>query len=151
MRAVIQRVKRAILTADKKGVCGIGRGLFILVGVKDGDTEKDAETLAAKISGLRLFEDENGKMNLSADDVGGELLVVSNFTLYADCRKGKRPSYTAAARPETAIPLYETFVKSLKSEKPVKTGVFGADMEILAENDGPVTIVINSEDLYNGN
>ena len=151
MKAVIQRVKKAILTADKKGVCGINRGLFILLGVKDTDTEEDMKLLAAKCSGLRLFEDENEKMNLSVDDIGGEILVVSNFTLYADCKKGKRPSFISAALPEKAIPLYEGFIKNLKCEKPIKTGVFGADMQILAENDGPVTIVIDSEDLKHGN
>ncbi len=151
MKAVIQRVKKAILTADKKGVCGINRGLFILLGVKDTDTEEDMKLLAAKCSGLRLFEDENEKMNLSVDDIGGEILVVSNFTLYADCKKGKRPSFISAARPEKAIPLYEGFINNLKCEKTIKTGVFGADMQILAENDGPVTIVIDSEDLKHGN
>ena len=151
MKAVIQRVKKAILTADKKGVCGINRGLFILLGVKDTDTEEEMKLLAAKCSGLRLFEDVNEKLNLSVDDIGGEILVVSNFTLYADCKKGKRPSFISAARPEKASPLYEGFIKNLKCEKPIKTGVFGADMQILAENDGPVTIVIDSEDLKQGN
>ncbi len=151
MKAVIQRVKKAILTADKKGVCGINRGLFILLGVKDTDTEEDMRLLSSKCSGLRLFEDENGKMNLSVDDIGGEILVVSNFTLYADCKKGKRPSFISAARPEKALPLYESFIENLKCEKPIKTGVFGAEMQILAENDGPVTIVIDSEDLKHGN
>lgn len=151
MRAVIQRVKSAILIADGKGYSGIGRGLFILLGVKDTDTEEDMLLLAKKCSGLRLFEDENGKMNLSADDVDGEILVVSNFTLYADCKKGKRPSFISAARPEKAIPLYEGFVKNIESKKPVRTGVFGADMQIMAENDGPVTVIIDSGDLKNGN
>lgn len=151
MKAVIQRVKKAILTADKKGVCGINRGLFILLGVKDTDTEEDMRLLSSKCSGLRLFEDENGKMNLSVDDIGGEILVVSNFTLYADCKKGKRPSFISAARPEKAIHLYENFIENLKCEKPIKTGVFGAEMQILAENDGPVTIVIDSEDFKHGN
>lgn len=150
MRVVIQRVKNAILTVDNKGVAGIGKGLFILVGVNASDTGEDAEILASKCSGLRLFEDENGKMNLSVDDVDGEILVVSNFTLYADCKKGKRPSFTDAARPETAVPLYELFVKNLECKKTVKTGIFGADMKILAENDGPVTVVIDSGDLKNG-
>lgn len=151
MKAVIQRVKSAILTVDGKGISGIGKGLFILIGVKDTDTEEDMRLLSAKCSGLRLFEDDAGKMSLSTDDVGGEILVVSNFTLYADCRKGKRPSFINAARPEKAVPLYEAFVKNIQCKRKVKTGIFGADMKILAENDGPVTIVIDSEDLKNGN
>ena len=147
MKAVIQRVKKAILTADKKGVCGINRGLFILLGVKDTDTEEDMKLLAAKCSGLRLFEDENEKMNLSVDDIGGEILVVSNFTLYADCKKGKRPSFISAARPEKAKPYYEALVKELEKTLPVACGVFGADMQIDACNDGPVTLFFDTAQL----
>ncbi|MBS5736885.1 MAG: D-tyrosyl-tRNA(Tyr) deacylase [Clostridiales bacterium] len=151
MKAVIQRVRSASLVSEGKTVSEIGKGLFILLGVRDSDSEEDSRLLAAKCSGIRLFEDDRGKMNLSVDDIGGEILVVSNFTLYADCKKGKRPSFTSAARPEKAKPLYESFVRNLDCEKVVKTGIFGADMKISAENDGPVTIIIESEDLRNGN
>jgi len=150
MKAVIQRVMNSDVQIDGETVGKIGKGLMVLLGVMDGDTKSDADKLVKKIPNLRIFEDENGKMNLSCLDAGGEILVVSNFTLYADCKKGKRPSFTDAARPETAVPLYELFVKNLECKKTVKTGIFGADMKILAENDGPVTVVIDSGDLKNG-
>ena len=147
MTAVIQRVDRADLYVSGELYSRIGRGLLILLGVSVADTVKDAEVLAGKCSGLRIFEDEALKMNRSVDDIGGEILVVSNFTLLADTKKGKRPSFIGAARPEQARPLYERFTQLLKTEKPVQTGVFGGDMKIDFINDGPITVIIRSEDL----
>lgn len=145
MRAVIQRVKRASVVSDGVLTGQIEQGFLVLVGVHETDTEEDAVYLAKKCSGLRIFEDENEKMNLSVTDVGGKFLVVSNFTLYGDTKKGFRPSFVEAARPEKAIPLYEKFI-SLIEEAGVQceTGVFGADMQIDTVCDGPVTIVIDS-------
>lgn len=147
MTAVIQRVSKCALSADGKPYSKIEKGLLILLGVRDGDTEKDVEVLSSKIDGLRLFTDENGKMNLSVNDIGGEIMVVSNFTLCADVRKGKRPSFTPAAAPNEADRLYTLFVEALSRSTPVQTGVFGADMQIDFVNDGPVTLVVNSEDI----
>ena len=147
MRAVVQRVTQASVTVDGELLGRIGKGLLILLGVADGDTRELTEKMADKICRLRIFEDENGKTNLSLADVGGELLVISQFTLYADCRKGNRPSFTGAARPETAIPLYEAFIaRCRESGLPVETGEFGADMKIDLLNDGPVTIVIDTDE-----
>ena len=149
MKAVLQRVKSAKVKVDGKITGQIEQGFMILLGVEEGDTQKQADALALKISGLRIFTDENDKMNLSLADVGGNVLVVSNFTLCADCSHGRRPSFINAARPETAEPLYEYFCNQLlrngvnKAEK----GVFGADMQVSLTNDGPVTIEINSKDL----
>ncbi|MGN0454423.1 MAG: D-aminoacyl-tRNA deacylase [Ruminococcus sp.] len=149
MKAVLQRVKSAKVTVDGKITGQIEQGFMILLGVEEGDTQKQADALALKISGLRIFTDENDKMNLSLADVGGNVLVVSNFTLCADCSHGRRPSFINAARPETAEPLYEYFCNQLlrngvnKAEK----GVFGADMLVSIENDGPVTLIIDSKDL----
>lgn len=149
MKAVLQRVKSAKVTVDGKITGQIEQGFMILLGVEEGDTQKQADALASKISGLRIFTDENDKMNLSLADVGGNVLVVSNFTLCADCSHGRRPSFINAARPETAEPLYEYFCNQLlrngvnKAEK----GVFGADMLVSIENDGPVTLIIDSKDL----
>lgn len=149
MKAVLQRVKSAKVTVDGKITGQIGKGFLILLGVEEGDTQKQADALALKISGLRIFTDENDKMNLSLADVGGNVLVVSNFTLCADCSHGRRPSFINAARPETAEPLYEYFCNQLlrngisKAEK----GVFGADMLVSIENDGPVTLIIDAKDL----
>ena len=124
----------------------IGRGLLVLLGVGQGDSEKQAHWLADKIAGLRIFEDDAGKMNLSVEEVGGSLLVVSQFTLYADCRKGRRPSFTGAAPPEEADRLYQVFVQRLKERGlPVATGVFQAMMQVHLVNDGPVTVVVETE------
>ncbi len=149
MKAVIQRVSRCSVTVDSEEIGSIGKGFLILLGVEAGDTEKEAEKLASKLSGLRVFTDENDKMNLSLNDIDGGAIVVSNFTLCADCRKGRRPSFDKAARPETAEPLYEYFCDCMK-EKGVKTvekGSFGADMKVSLLNDGPVTIIVDSKDL----
>ena len=143
MRAVVQRVKKTTLRVDGELISEIPFGLTVFLGVKTGDTEKEAAYIAKKVAGLRIFEDENGKMNLSVKDVGGEVLLVSQFTLYGDATKGNRPSFTLAERPEIAEPLYEYAVKELSSYGvTVKKGVFGADMKIEQNNDGPVTILL---------
>jgi D-tyrosyl-tRNA(Tyr) deacylase len=145
MKAVVQRVKKTTLSVEGELISEIPFGLTVFLGVKVGDTEKEAAYLAKKIAGLRIFEDENGKMNLSVKDVGGEVLLVSQFTLYGDATKGNRPSFTLAERPEIAEPLYEFAVKELSSYGvTVKKGVFGADMKIEQYNDGPVTILIEA-------
>ncbi len=147
MRAVVQRVKYTKLEVDGELISEIPFGLTVFLGVKTGDTEKQADFLMKKISALRVFEDENGKMNLSVKDVGGEVLLVSQFTLYGDATKGNRPSYTLAERPERAEPLYEYAVNALREQGVVvKKGVFGADMKISQFNDGPVTILLEKED-----
>lgn len=149
MKAVIQRVKysNCIIDGKVKGKCH--NGFMILLGVLEGDTKADAEKLANKIPVLRIFEDENGKMNRSCLDVDGEILVISQFTLAADCKHGRRPSFTDAAPPSEAIPLYEYFTQLLKDSgvKSVETGEFGADMQIELVNDGPVTIILDSKEL----
>lgn len=143
MRAVVQRVKKTTLKVDGELISEIPFGLTVFLGVKVGDTEKEAAYIAKKIAGLRIFEDENGKMNLSVKDVGGEVLLVSQFTLYGDASHGNRPSFTLAERPEKAEPLYEYAVKELSAHGvTVKKGVFGADMQIEQWNDGPVTILL---------
>lgn len=149
MKAVIQRVSECEVVVDKKTVGKISQGFLILLGVENGDTEKDAEKLSAKISGLRIFTEENDKMNLSLIDIDGEVLVVSNFTLCANCRKGRRPNFENAARPETAEPLYEYFCECMRKNgiQKVEKGIFGADMKVSLLNDGPVTIIINSNEL----
>lgn len=148
MRALIQRVRRASVTIDGSIRGQIGPGLLILLGVQEGDTEENARYLAEKCAGLRVFTDENDKMNLSAADIGGGLLVVSQFTLYGDCRRGKRPSFTRAARPETAVPLYESFLAHCRaSGLAVETGEFGADMQVELVNDGPVTIWMDTDEM----
>lgn len=145
MRAVVQRVKRASVTIDGNKTAEIGAGFLILLGVHETDTEADAEYLAKKCCALRVFEDDNGKMNRSVQDVGGAFLAVSNFTLYGDCRKGNRPSFTSAARPETAIPLYEHFISCVRQTGiACQTGTFGADMQVELLNDGPVTLIVES-------
>ena len=145
MRAVLTRVTSASVTIDGEVVGKIGKGFLILLGVGPEDTEKECRYLAEKALGLRVFEDENGKMNLSVKDVGGEVLLVSQFTLYGDASHGNRPSFTLAERPEKAEPLYEYAVKELSSYGvTVKKGVFGADMKIEQFNDGPVTILLES-------
>ena len=146
MKAVVQRVKQTRLSVDGKLISEIPFGLTVFLGVKTGDTEKEAAYLAKKIAGLRIFQDENGKMNLSVKDVGGEVLLVSQFTLYGDASHGNRPSFTLAERPEKAEPLYEYTVRALQSYGVVvKKGVFGADMKIEQYNDGPVTILLECE------
>jgi len=146
MKFVAQRVTGAILTADHKPVSEIGRGLVVYFGVGRGDCERDAVKCAEKIASLRVFEDGAGKMNLSVKDVGGEVLFVSQFTLYGDARKGNRPSFSEAERPERANELYEcAFARLQDLGVPVKKGVFGADMHICQENDGPVTIIYETE------
>lgn len=149
MKAVIQRVSSCSVTVDEAVAGEIRNGFLILLGVEDGDTEKQAEKLCDKIAGLRVFTDENDKMNLSLSDVDGEVLVVSNFTLCANCRKGRRPNFEAAARPETAEPLYEYFCERMKKNgiSKVEKGIFGADMKVSLLNDGPVTIIIDTKDL----
>ncbi len=143
MRVVLQRVNSASVTVDGS-VCGkIGKGYLVLLGVGEGDTEADCRRLADKIINLRIFADENDKINLSLDQVGGELLVVSQFTLYADCRKGNRPNFIQAAKPDTAERLYEYFAEYCRSKgKHVETGIFGADMKVELVNDGPFTVVL---------
>lgn len=145
MRAVVQRVKSAHVTIDEKIVGEIGQGFMILLGIHEEDSREDVAYLVKKISKLRVFEDENGKLNLSIDAVGGSILSVSQFTLYADTKKGNRPSFIQAARPETAVPLYEAFNAGLSQQGiPVVTGEFGADMQISLVNDGPVTIIYDT-------
>lgn len=147
MRVVIQRVSEASVTIEGQVKSSIGWGLLVLLGVEDADDQEDIQWLCAKISKLRIFNDEAGLMNLSVQDFGGELMVVSQFTLHASTKKGNRPSFIRAARPDFAIPMYEAFVKTLERESglPVKTGVFGADMKVRLLNDGPVTIVMDSK------
>ncbi len=147
MRAVIQRVSEASVTIDHEVKSSIRRGLLILLGIEEADKQEDIDWLSSKIARLRIFNDENGVMNLSVIETGGEILVVSQFTLHASTKKGNRPSYIKAAKPEIAIPLYEQFVKQLKIESglTVMTGEFGAMMEIKLVNDGPVTIIIDTK------
>lgn len=146
MRAVIQRVKQTTLRVDGREISKIPFGLTVFLGVKEGDSKAQADYLMKKIAALRIFEDENGKMNLSVKDVGGEVLLVSQFTLYGDASHGNRPSFSLAARPEIAEPLYEYAADSLRALGiTVKTGVFGADMKIDQLNDGPVTILLERE------
>lgn len=148
MRAIIQRAAHASVTIDGMETHAIGRGFLVLLGVSEEDGTQEADYLADKCVGLRIFTDENDKMNLSLTDIGGGMLIVSNFTLYGDCRKGKRPSFLRAARPETAIPLYERFIaRCRESGLTVKTGKFGADMQIDLVNDGPVTIFMDTDQM----
>lgn len=146
MRAVLQRVSRAEVTVDGEQVASIGKGYLVLLGVTHSDGESDARYIADKIASLRLFEDEAGKINMGITDIGGEVLLVSQFTLYADCRKGRRPSFTDAAPPEMADRLYQRVAEMLRDAGlPVQTGVFGAHMQVALVNDGPVTILLDSE------
>lgn len=149
MKAILQRVSHAQVDIDGVTVGAIDRGFLILLGVEQNDDETEARVLADKIAGLRIFTDQNDKMNLSLADVNGGVLVISNFTLCADCSHGRRPSFIAAARPETAEPLYEYFCKRIKENgvARVEKGVFGADMQVSLINDGPVTIDIDSKEL----
>ena len=147
MRVVIQRVSQASVTVEAKVVAEIQKGLLVFVGIEEADTQEDLDWLVTKITQLRIFGDENEVMNLSVQDIGGDVLVVSQFTLHAATKKGNRPSYIKAAKPDIAIPMYERFVKALESKlgKKVPTGIFGADMKVLLLNDGPVTIQIDSK------
>jgi len=148
MRAVVQRVKKAGVEIEGQKVSEIGPGFLVLLGVKKDDTEKEAKLLAQKIANLRIMSDDQAKMNLSPLDVKGEVLVVSQFTLYADGKKGHRPSFISAAKPESAQHLYSEFVKELKEKGlNVKTGQFGAMMDVSLVNDGPVTIILDTEEL----
>ncbi len=147
MRAVVTRVNYASVRIDGKEQGRIGKGFLILLGIHMDDTEKEANTIADKICGLRVFEDDNGKMNLAPDKVGAELLIISQFTLFADCRS-RRPGFTQAARPDTAVPLYEEVIRLCRERGfHVETGVFGAEMMVDSENDGPVTILLDTDDL----
>ena len=147
MKAVIQRVSNASVTINNTKVAAIQQGLLILLGIVDDDTQDDISWLSKKIVNMRIFSDENGVMNVSILDSQGDAIVVSQFTLHASTRKGNRPSYIKAAKPDIAIPLYEAFVKQLETDlgKPVQTGEFGADMKVELLNDGPVTIIIDSK------
>lgn len=148
MKAVVQRTAHASVSIDGNTVGRIDRGLLVLLGIEPDDSEADIEYMVKKCSGLRIFEDENGKMNLSVQDVGGSILLVSQFTLLGDARKGNRPSFTGAAVPEKAIPIYERVISELAKRLPVQTGVFGADMQVELVNDGPVTILLDSKRTY---
>jgi D-tyrosyl-tRNA(Tyr) deacylase len=147
MRAVIQRVTKCRLDIGGREYCRTGKGMLILLSIEDADNQEDVDWLAAKISKLRIFDDAQGVMNLSVTETGGEVMIVSQFTLHASTKKGNRPSYIRAARPETAIPLYEQFIRQMEAElrKPVSTGVFGENMQIEFTNDGPVTIIIDTK------
>ena len=148
MKAVLQRVLSASVECEGKTVSEIGKGFMVLLGVTKTDTQAEADVLASKIAVLRIFEDENGKMNLSLDEVGGEVIVVSNFTLCADCKHGRRPSFVNAQRPVQANELYEYFIKRLKfyGVPKVGTGVFGEDMQVHIQNDGPVTLILDTDE-----
>ena len=147
MRVVIQKVTQASVSIENQIVASIDKGLLVLVGIEDGDTNEDIAWLSSKIVNLRVFDDDNGVMNLSVKEVDGEVLIVSQFTLHASTKKGNRPSYIKAARPEVAIPIYEAFIKQVESllGKKVPTGQFGAMMQVSLCNDGPVTILIDTK------
>lgn len=149
MKAILQRVTFAEVKVDGNTVGKIDNGFLILLGVAEGDTEKEADALSAKVATLRVFTDENDKMNLSLADIDGEVLVISNFTLYADCSHGRRPNFMKAAKPDIAEPLYEYFCEKMADNgvRKVEMGIFGADMKVSLLNDGPVTIDIDTRDL----
>lgn len=148
MRTIIQRVQHASVAIDGAVRSEIGKGLLILVGFEDSDTDKEIVRMAKKIVNMRIFDDDKGVMNRSVLEIGGEILIVSQFTLYASTKKGNRPSYIRAAKPDIAIPLYESFCKEVEMQlgRNVKTGVFGADMKVYLLNDGPVTIIVDTKD-----
>jgi D-tyrosyl-tRNA(Tyr) deacylase len=149
MRAVVQRVSEASVTVDGSVIGQIGRGFLVLLGISHGDTQKDVVWMATKIAGLRVFEDSEGRMNLGLADVGGAVLLVSQFTLYGDCRKGRRPSFIEAARPEVAVPLYQAVAAELRGAGlQVETGKFQAHMDVRLLNDGPVTLLLDSTQLF---
>lgn len=145
MRVIIQRVSEASVKINEQVKSEIKKGFLVLAGFENEDTNEDLEWIANKIGNLRVFEDENAKMNFSIKDVGGEVLLISQFTLYASTKKGNRPSFLDSAKPDIAIPLYEHFIKLMTAQIPTKTGVFGADMKVSLVNDGPVTISIDSK------
>lgn len=147
MRIVLQRVSEASVTVDQKKVADIQKGLLVLVGIEEADTQEDIDWLVGKIIKMRIFGDENDVMNCSIQDIDGDIIVVSQFTLHASTKKGNRPSYIKAAKPDFAIPMYENFLKSLEREfnKKIQAGIFGADMKVGLVNDGPVTILIDSK------
>ncbi|NDV63526.1 D-tyrosyl-tRNA(Tyr) deacylase [Puniceicoccales bacterium CK1056] len=147
MRAVLQRVKKSVVKVEGKSVGSIGKGLLVFLGIERIDTNSDLEWLVDKLPRVRCFEDDAGRMNRNLEETGGEVMVISQFTLFGSLRKGTRPSFNRAADPEQAIPLYEEFVERLSTTlgKPVATGIFGAEMEISAVNDGPVTLVIDTK------
>ena len=147
MKAVIQRVSSCTVTIDNKVVAYIQKGLLVLVGIEDADNKEDINWINSKIANLRIFADENGVMNLSLKEVNGDMIIVSQFTLHASTKKGNRPSYLKASKPEVAIPLYEAFITQMETElgKKVQTGKFGADMKVALINDGPVTIIIDTK------
>ena len=147
MKFVIQKVSHASVTVDAKVIGKIGKGFLVLIGVAEDDTKEIADKLIKKLLGLRIFEDSDGKTNLSLRDVNGSLLLVSQFTLYADCRKGNRPSFTKAGNPTLANELYEYVIQKCSQEFPVETGAFGADMKVELLNDGPFTIILDSAEL----
>ena len=149
MRVVIQRVTRASVTIAGELKSSIGRGMMILVGFCNEDTDQDLDWAVKKIAQLRIFDDEQGVMNKSIEETGGEILTVSQFTLYASCKKGNRPSYIRAAKPDISVPLYDAFCEKLQErlQKPIQTGVFGADMQVELINDGPVTICIDTKNI----
>ena len=147
MKAVIQRVSQASVTIDGKKVSEISKGLLILIGIEDADSQEDIQWLSSKIVNLRIFGDENDVMNFSVKDIHGEIIVVSQFTLHASTKKGNRPSYIKASKPEIAIPIYEKFINQMEIDlgKKIQTGQFGADMKVSLLNDGPVTIIIDTK------
>jgi len=148
MRAVVTRVKEASVRIDGREQGSIETGFLVLLGVRTGDTEAEAGKLADKITSLRVFEDAGGKMNLGLGEAGGKILVISQFTLYGNCKRGRRPEFLSAARPETAIPLYELFISRCRELGfEVETGVFGADMQVYSQNDGPVTLILDTDEL----
>lgn len=150
MIAVIQRVSKASVTIEKEVVASIQNGILLLVGIENEDTKEDIEWLSSKIVNLRIFDDTNGVMNCSIKDISGEMIVVSQFTLHASTKKGNRPSYIKAAKPDVAIPLYEKFIHQIQLDlgKAIQTGKFGADMKVALVNDGPVTILIDTKNKY---
>jgi D-aminoacyl-tRNA deacylase len=147
MRAVIQRVSKASVTIDEVVYSKIGNGLLVLLGIEDSDTHEDIEWLSGKMVNLRIFDDAGGVMNLPVKEIAGDILLISQFTLHASTKKGNRPSYTRASKPETAIPLYEKMIRQLSADlgKEIKTGIFGADMKVELLNDGPVTIIMDTK------
>jgi D-aminoacyl-tRNA deacylase len=147
LRAIIQRVSQASVTVENKIVAAINSGLLVLIGIEDADNQEESTWLTSKIANLRIFGDENGVMNLSVKEIKGDIIIVSQFTLHASTKKGNRPSYIKAAKPEKAIPLYEDFIQKMELEigKKIQTGVFGADMKVSLLNDGPVTITIDTK------
>lgn len=149
MRVIVQRVKESRVEIGGETVGRIGQGLMVLLGITDGDGKEHCDFLADKLINLRIFTDEQDKMNLSLQDISGEMLIVSQFTLYGDCKKGRRPSFIGAAKPDVAIPLYEYFIEAVKAKgvKKVATGEFGADMQVYIQNDGPVTLMLDTDEI----